>query len=535
MADVFVKYNSKTLSPTPLVNRSETFIDYGSRYGTSDQINLNGFLVGISTTGSLFSIIDIFSGQFGKLEVFGDGGETLYQWNNCVVEDITFPQSPFLVGTQTPYSVKIQSYNVPSGIIDPVNEYSFTQAQDNTVDVIHKISAKGIKTTNGALNNAIAFVKQFTGKNPYTNCVPTFVPNSSGLRMSISETIDRQSCIYSVSEVYKYASGGNPYIENTTLTINDTKSADYTMINLDLKWQGSIIDKNLSQLQDALTGSNLNNVLSNYGIVGATYLNSFNLNQSSGDSLITAKFEFISGITNDYSGYFDYTVSMDKDLLSEQANWKIDGEFICKGPTSFRRSRVATFKSANNSSAYLPFLRNLVSGSAIFLQYGSHPLSPISDSLSIIENTGLATLKLSASFNDADVYDNFIKPEYTLGIEPSIWVYQSVPSANIEGHYIIQDLQMKKQAKISIGFSSESQKMTSSLVNSAYSLVNSLSGIYAAESFLINDNITTGITNINISTEILGQEAIQTDINSSKVYGSIVNDYVRPKGFKWGF
>ena len=534
---VIVKYNDQTLSPTPLVNRNIVPINYGDAvpYGYTESITLNGFLTSIVTTGSLFDIVNVFSGDFKTLEVFGDGGGSLYKWDNVVVEDITFPQSTFNVGAFTPYSVKLTSYNIPNGVIDPSNEYSFIQNQDNTIDVTHKVSAKGIKTNVGALNNAIAFVKTFTGKNPYIACSPAFVTNGSGLRMSIAEQIDRQACTYSITENYKYASGLNPYIETTTLTVNDNKTADYTLINLDLKWQGSTIDKDLNGLQDALTGYNLNTVLSNYGIGGTTYLNAFTVNQNSGDSSITIKAEYLSGVSNDYSGFFDYIVSIDKDLVTSLSSWKVDGEFICKGPISFRKTRVAAFKAANNTNAYLPYLKGLITTSALFSNYGTIPLNPIADSLTINENTGLATLKLSASFNDSDSYGAFIRPKYAVNIEPAIWQYQSLPAANIEGHYIIQDLQMKKQAKINLTFDGETAGMNANFVNSGYSFINILSGIYAGYSFLVNDTITTGITNINISTEILGQEAIQTDINNSKVYGSIVNDFTRQQGFKWGF
>jgi len=531
---IIVNYNNLQLTPTPLVNRSISFLDYNVRYGEIEQITLNGFLTGIQNTGSIFNIVNIFSGQFKTLEVLEDSN-SLYKWSNCAVEEISFPQSTLSVGGIVPYSVKIVSYNVPSGVIDPSNEYSFTQNQDNTVDVSHKISAKGIKNTIGALDNAVAFVKLFTGKNPYTNCSPAFVNAGSGIRLSVSENIDRLACTYSVTENYKYSSGLYPYIETTSISVNDSKAADYTTIGLDLKWQGSPIDKNLSQLQDAITGYNLNTILSNYGIAGAIYLNSFNISQNSGESTIALKAEYLSGVNNDISGYFDYVVSMDQDTVTSQTSWKVDGEFICKGPISFRKSRISGFKTANSASSYLPYLQNLVTTSAIYNSFHLFALNPKVDSLTISENTGIATLKLSASFDETDAYGSFVKPKYSVNISPSIWVYQSYPAANIEGHYIIQDLQMKKQAKMNFTFESETNGISSSLVDNAYLMIDTLSGIYVGNSFLINDTVTTGITNVNISTEILGQEAIQTDINSSKVYGSIVNSFTREQGFRWGY
>jgi len=535
--EIKVKYNDFLLYPTPLVNRGNTFLDYGGRHGVVDQIILNAYLTNISgVTGSIGPIVDIFSGQFGTLEVFGNQGESIHKWTNCVVEEIDFSSSPFVKGTQTPYSVKLHAYNLPSGVIDPVNEYSFTQNTDDTIDVSHKISARGIRTFNGALDNAIAFVKQFTGQNPHNYCPPAFMASLTGIRMSINESIDRQAGIYSVNEVYKYSTGGGGYLDHTSVTINDSKSADYTIISLETRRQGSPLDNNLAQVQYSITGANLNTLLNDYGIdTTSVYINSLNLAQNSGTSSISLKIEYYSGISNDYSGYFDYTVSLDKDFIINQTAWKIDGEFICKGPTSFRKTMVAAFKSSYNPGMYIPYLGGLISGSALYLKYGSFPISSIINSLSVAENTGLATLKLSASFTDEDSLQTFIKPTYNVSVEPSIWVYETLPSANIEGHYIIQDLQMQKQAKIGVNFESESPHMTQPLADSADAVVSSLLAIYTGSAFLTSYNITTGLTNVNISTEVLGKEAVQTDVNSSKVYGSIVSDYHRPPGFKFGY
>lgn len=537
MGNVTVKYNNQSINPVPLVNRSYSFIDYGSRHGSVEQITLNGFLAGIGADhlASIAEITDIFEQHFKTLEVFDDAA-SVYKWDNVVVEDISFPQSNFNVGAFTPYSVKILAYNVPSGVLEPSNEYSFTHNADGTVDVSHKISAKGIKNSNGALDNAINFVKTFVNKNPYTNCVPAFIPNGSGIRSNISETINRQTCAYSVTENFKYSTGQLvPYIETTSVSINDSKTADYTTINLEAKWQGSI-DNNVTAIASSVTGMNLDTILSNYGISSTNaYRNSFSVNQDSGSNTIEIRSEYISGLSNDYSGYFDYAVSMEKDMVSDKTNWKIDGEFICKGPISFRKTRVAAFKSSNSTSSYIPYLKGLVETSAIYTGYSDYNINLPPNSLSVAENTGLATLKLSASFGDNDQYGSFIDPQYSVSVEPSIWVFESSPAANIEGHYIIQDLQMKRAAKSRFAFEAETSGITDAHVLSAKSLISVISGIYMGESFETSSSISSGITNISMENEVLGNENIVSEINSIKVYGSLSQDYKRPGKFSFGY
>ena len=62
MADLIVKYNGVTLSPTPLVQQSYQFIDYGSRWGNVTEIELNGNITGI--TGQVTSVQTGFAANF---------------------------------------------------------------------------------------------------------------------------------------------------------------------------------------------------------------------------------------------------------------------------------------------------------------------------------------------------------------------------------------------------------------------------------------------------------------------------------------
>ena len=205
---IYVTYDTTTFSPTPLVNYSQQPINYGYVYGYNAEISLDGLYTGITTTGAAISFLTgAFSNQFKNLVVKDDQNNVLYQWNNVTVDSLKFDSSTYYQGSFVKYSVKLKSYSVPSGVTDPSNEYSFAQNEDGTVNVSHKISAKGLRGSNAAFSNAVNFVSQFTGKDPYSNCAPYFVPNGSGILLSISETINRSEGIYSVNETYKYGTG----------------------------------------------------------------------------------------------------------------------------------------------------------------------------------------------------------------------------------------------------------------------------------------------------------------------------------------
>jgi hypothetical protein len=537
MSDVIVKYNNIAMSPTPIVSRSLQFVDYGLRWGQTEQIDLSCFVTGItSPAATVKTITNIFSGQFKTLEVF-DGVTSVYKWTNTVVQEISFPRNPFFTGTFAPYNVKLISYQLPSGITEPVNEYSFNQSEDGTVSVNHKISAKGVKTTAGALDNAIAFVKQFTNINPFTGCAPSFIPNGSGILFGISETINRAEGMYSVNEIYKFTTGANqPYLETTSLSINDSSSEEYVTLDLTVKWQGSPVKNNLSALQSAISSYNVLTTLKSYGIATDNlYQNTFNITQDSGTSAIDFKANFISGITNEFSGFFDYTVSDDKDEIADTNTWRVEGEFICKGPISFRRTRINAFKTANGAGTYIPYLKSLITSSPLFSNYGDFPLSPIPVQFNITENTGLATLRLSATFADADTYGSLLQPRYSVDVEPSKWVYELVPAANIEGHYTLQDLQMRSQAKIKFSLSSPTSGENATSISDVSTILGALSGIYVSEAFLVGETVASGIANVSMDREYIGKDNIGDTLSTTKVHGSISNGYIRPKGYKFGY
>ncbi|MFK5284396.1 hypothetical protein ACI3PL_32930, partial [Lacticaseibacillus paracasei] len=69
--------------------------------------------------------------------------------------------------------------------------------------------------------------------------------------------------------------------------------------------------------------------------------------------------------------------------------------------------------------------------------------------INIQENTGMATFQASLVFLDGATNNAYVRnPKYTVDISPSKWSYDLLPSANIEGHYVVQDLQMMTKSKI---------------------------------------------------------------------------------------
>lgn len=535
MGNLSVWYNNVEITPTPLVNQNYQFIDFGTRWGSSLGIELQGNVTGVQSTGAFLTLSNLFSSEFKALEV-KEAGTVIYSWPNSVVEDISFPKSPLFIGSFIPYSVKLKSYNVPSGVIEPTNEYSFTQGEDSVGTLVHNISAKAIKTaSNGAFQNAVNFVKNFTGKIPYG---PSLFSSGTFVLMSQTENINRAEGAYSFVENYKFNTGSvnQPYIESFTLSISDIIDNEYLVIDASLTLRGSPINLNTSYVENVLASTSVGSRIASLGYdTGSFITNSISINRDTGSAVLEAKYSYLSGLyPTDVSGFFDYNVSLDNDVIIPRETWRIDGEFICKGPLSYRKERLNNF-IASSGKNWKSFLSGLICSSPVYISFHNGAFKNFDHSvLNISENSLLSVFKLSLTSIDGTCDASIANPRYSVEVQPSKWLYDLLPAANIEGHYIIQDLQMKTRGKISTNISCESFQPSSS-INLLSGYVNQLSTIYLKDGVSNAENITTGLTDVSYNKEWLGTDNLSSGLLATKVVGAVISDYVRVPGYKFGY
>lgn len=546
MSDIVVQYNGWTLTPTPIVNQNYDFIDYGSRWGNVLQLELNGFLTGITGYQMAESgIARYFTGQFGTLEVF-DGSTSIYKWSNVIVDEIVFPPNHWFVSSSSvksmaPYTARMKVINVPSGVVEPINEYNFIQNDDGLVTVNHKVSARGIRTNVDGLSNAVAFVRGFKGVNPFSSFTPSFIPSGSGILASFSETIDRATSTYTINEVYKYNTGVlSGIIESWTINTSDVMDNEYLMIDVDWRIQGSPVYNNILNIETSyLSTQNPIRKLASMGystgnMIQATY----NSSRDSGAASIGIRASYVSGYNlNDVSGYFDYVVDVQIDGTVPKENWRIDGEFVCFGPIEYKRARIEAFKAASGATYddWRTLLTGLIINSPIFSYHDSSVMFGSHNDLEVHDITGLGILRLSLSTTDGGRPDSLWYPKYTVSIEPNKWEYNLVPSANIEGVYVLQDLQMQSQGKILINVEGESQdKNISFPVLSGF--VEEISNIYVRTGFITNESYNTGILNMEYQRNWLGIDNFSNNLLYAKVAGTQnLSNYVRKPGYDFGY
>lgn len=531
-----VKYNNVLIDPTPFVQQSIKFLDYGNRWGNVLEVQLNGFLSGNNGTGLITgTILNTFtSGQFGKLEVF-DGTGLLYSWDTMNIEEVNVNPNNWFVGALIPYVIKMHRHNVPSGVYEPSNEYAFSSNEDGTVNVVHKISARGIKNQVGAFQNAINFVKSLSGRNAFA---PVFIASGSGILSSLQETINRVECSYSLIETYKYNTGSiQNYVEYFNCNVSDIIDNEYLSLETNLKIVGSPINKNLSSIESSLASVDSSLIkISNLGFNTGNYmLNTTNVSRDSGAAIIEIKHSYLSGYNiNDLSGYFDYRVTFSDDNLVPKETWKLDGRFVCIGPLGYRQQKLANFKSTYGSN-WRNYLSGLLVSSPVYTGFRDVSIIPSPHSLvSFNENTGMALFEASFQLFDGTASLNALNPKYSVEVSPNKWIYDLIPSANIEGHYVIQDLQMQSLGHINLSVSADSTNPVSCL-NQISGYMSGLQNIYLVSGNTSMENISTGLFSASYEKELIGLDSFASGLLNTKVAGSVVANYTRRNGFRFGY
>jgi hypothetical protein len=551
MKKLRVSYNGKELYPTPIVNYNHQPISFGYVYGYNTSITLEGVITGIQSDYSVRSYLTgIFDNQFKilKVEEIDLGNEEvkeIYAWENTHIENISLEQSQYLKDSLIKYNIKCSSFNFPSGIIDPSNEYSFSQNEDGTVNVNRKISARGVKNNLGAFQNAVDFVKSFTGKDSFSNCASYFIPKGTGVLLSISESIDRLEGLYSVNEIYKYNTGiSSEAISVSSLDMDESLGAEFRSINYNLKINGSPIYKNTNAiLENYLNYNVLQDIQTRFNVDTSKWIkNNYSASVDSGSATIDIKINYYSGANA--SGFFDYIITCEKDNLIGTENWKIDGEFRCFGPLDYKINRLNAFKQAYKTGSWRDYLSQLIVNSDVYSSLHD-PNKMFSQNFNVNqdENLKLATLKLNLSMNMGYEPVGLSELKYSINGSPSKWIYEISPSANIEGNFVVQNLETKTNGSLNVNISARTYDKEAGL-NLLKNYIDNISNIYVdfgtysnVKSFLKEESYNTGTYDISYSKKFLGQikDIDSTLINLRSIGSFHYNLPPRAPGYMFGY
>jgi hypothetical protein len=517
-----ITYDNFTFNdPIPFVSRNQEVINYADRFGQITKIVLQGQITGTCPNdfGQLITgqnkLISGFSRDFKQLNIVEDG-KNLFNADSCIVRSINFDQSKYVKLLN--YSIELDCYESGLfsgvyGIMDPTNEYTFTEGEDKSVAINHTVSAKGINTsTNSAINNARNYVYSLTGYDP--NVLPINISNTNytPLLLSFSENLNRLNGTYSVQESYKVDISNDPYVNASyftryTTTINKSINTDFD----DISVQGTIQGAKRSNF------TNLVNYAKNldlYGICTGNFgapLNTKPVTMSFQEDREARTVSFSASyntdvIQGDYAQsaapYLDFTTDFNKDEITSITSVTISGPIITKGNLKERYESalnyiddiVFNFGTVQsylyyiaNNSAYIPLKNTLGIGSNI-------NLNPNWRSFNVTKNPEKGEITVSATFDDKDnITPSLIEKvtksnSFEISYEPKIDLFKPRPTYNINGFYIVYELgDAKKLATVNIN--STSEFLTDTLTDRAKSdtreTLNILKTVYANQSYIL--------------------------------------------------
>jgi hypothetical protein len=378
--------------------------------------------------------------------------------------------------TLLPYNVKFKAFDVSSGIKDPSFEYNFNENEDRSVNLSVKASAVGIVSIFDSQNFVEGLLSEFN----LTGFQPLYI-NTGGnwSLLSNKKTIDRSKFSYSVERNYRCNPSGyinEDFLFSETTKVSEQNSpygAEYRSFQFETNLKILADDsknyqkqKSWKDVEDKFSQKNYIEEISKHYIkrygssnVDDFILNSVSISKNSGANEVSFKWELLSGKAADFSGYFDYSVSTTEDLSSQERSISLDGQYLIKGDLTNRKESLEKWLKGNftpegfnqkmpqkNSRAdYFEFVKGLTGIGTGAISGGFNI-----DSLDVDYNSGLADFKISCRADNKPRILPGSDFNFSVDIQESTPIYKFIPATNIEGHYIIQDLQCKTAEKASI-------------------------------------------------------------------------------------
>jgi len=494
MITTSITYDNFTFKePIPLVSKNEEIINYGDRWGQITKISLQGQLTGVCPNdfNQLISgqrnLISGFSRDFKPLTI-SENGKTIFTSDTCTVRSINFDQSKYV--KMLNYTIELDCYErdlftQSFGVLDPVNEYTFTENEDQSLTINHNISAKGINTsTFSAMDNARNYVYALTGYNP--SIIPININNSNytPLLRSYTENINRLNGTYGIQESYIVDISNKAYINpqyftRYTTTINKSINTDFDSISIQGSIQGAKRTP-FSGIRYYASGLNLFNICANdFG--SSTQLNdipislSFDENQAANTINFNATYDTNIIYDEDYfnftTSYFDANTDISKDAITSITSVSISGPIVTRGGNLKQKYEsakelvnriiqdygdITTYLYTQANTAYSKVKSIMNIPSAIILNSNFR-------SFSITDSPEKGEISLSATFDDKDLAPAFyIKSNsFEVSYEPKIDLFRPRPTYNINGFYVVYELgEAKKLATANINSTTEFTKNT---------------------------------------------------------------------------
>ena len=524
--------------PTPYLATSKEMVYLSKKWCQVTQISLDGVIEGdyATLTAKRDAIINAFNSDFQTLTIteFSTTGGSNYTdtFSNCIIRSISFSDMDNF-GLVT-YTISITCYessdfNGTFGVLNPVNEWSFSEGEDSFITINRKISAQGFKTSNLPITNAKNFVEGLAGTSTLCNVGTAFIGGYTGAGCNTSDlvllssgvNINRIDSSYELNESYIVQTGKVMDISpiqgvtsNFSVDLSSGINDEFVTVNVDYSIQGG---KNMS-------ASTLRSKIPPSGTLykiatGATMVADLNitpLNFSVEDDVLNSHTISVkSSYNNDktFSGfsqnvYFDYQTSLDMDQVTDVVTVSVNGEIRANGRNfNDKVNKVSGYYYDSVLGTYngnvTGFLYDIANKSYTTAGMGvpTDGLGKNPNSISVSDNLRKGSISMSASFTDADQKEGFKEASFSIEGKPALWQYNAKPSANRNGLYQIFNLNVLTRENITINGSLAAYDNPSNAIIDVKGLpkyeshvadfINLLGNTYVYYNLNINDVIVT--------------------------------------------
>jgi hypothetical protein len=482
---VKVFYNGQDLfeniAPTPFVGVDDEFINYGNRFGTVKNINLEGFITGQCRDFNFFvgkqnTLIGRLANDFKLLEI-QENNSTVFSGNYIKINSLNFGESVY--NGLVPFSLSLSSYdqkffNDTYGVTEPKNDTQYSEERDGTVKITRSFSAKGFNTSNidnNTLTNAINYVGSLTSV--ASLIAPQFITsNTSNLvPRNISETVDRLNSTYSVDMEYLYRKGASSstlLYYNIDISYNEENGIYQASINGNLSAPIGVSISSLRSQFNSFKGSIYSLVNTKFReITNYQYLNSTPENYSATENELDNNIAFSYSYSSDpFTTKFNTNYSLSYDYPKDLYNLNINGVLTTKGPQSLREGVLENeLQKINMKSLAINFYNSNVADST--------PLNLNYKSFQVNRNKTSPQISIAAQFDNSPIPPNNFKSfVHNTSISPSFYVHLPIQFLNGDNGVFVMNFY--KRGTISVqgtAVSQNSSDLTSSVRTEALRLL----------------------------------------------------------------
>jgi len=382
------------------------------------------------------------------------------------IQEVSFDSQNF-IGLTT-YRIVLRDYSgFLLGVTDPVEEMNAINEQDGSVTLNHRVSAIGIATgysSETVFSNAMSFVRSRTGVSNLVTLGWSYIQtDNSGQVFLVSqqENINRAAGTYAIIETFKFdplRGTTNGTFKRFSVDLNSGINDDYVQVTVNGSYSVGKDVWNTGLFAQVAANELLTLAQSAVSDVNTLPL-SFNIDSEEASQSRNG----VTGVrtvnvralydNSPSSSYFDYDIEAGKDFRNGVTQFTVRGSILGQGRHARRKFENALsfyHTGLGGWSGINSHLFDIVNSGAVDFSYDSYAVNSTPQTVSVTMDSGQGIIGISATFDDAPFVSGYTSFSWTVSSDCGLNVFRPQASANQNGIYVIQDLNIINRSNINL-------------------------------------------------------------------------------------